>query len=581
MSWKTKNRSFYYELAEEPDNPPLDPATTALLVIDVQNVYLARPDRDKLAPERERLHYDGWTPFYNRLTQTVIPNIAELLGAFRARGMHCIFARIACHKKDGADRSLSQKKPGFNNILLPKDEHASQIADALAPQGDEIVVTKTTDSALTGTNLRLILTNLGIKTVICVGVFTDQCVSSTVRSLADESFDVVVLEDCCAAGTDELHARELEIINMIYCNVMTLADLKALMGLSDTSERTEGQPMYSEDFIGQLESGLRAALPRWGFGDDAELSLLTVSENATFRARDAASGRDVVFRVHRQGYHTREEIASELAWLAALNSEGIVDTLTPIPQIDGKLIADIDDNGTTRHVVAFEFVPGKEPDETSGLAGWFHELGAVSAWLHAHSRSWTPPEGFIRKTWNFRTTLGDAPLWGDWREGLGLTREDRRILEEVAAMLRQRLADYGEDAEKFGLVHADLRLANLIIDGERLSVIDFDDCGFSWYLYDFAAAISFLEHEPYIPELLDAWIAGYRTVAPLSDADAAIIPTFIMLRRMLLTAWIASHSETPMAQQTGEAYTRGTVALGRAFLAEHAEAAAETGSGSS
>jgi nicotinamidase-related amidase len=95
--------------------------------------------------------------------------------------------------------------------------------------GDEIVVTKTTDSALTGTNLRLILTNLGIKTVICVGVFTDQCVASTVRSLADESFDVVVLEDCCAAGSEELHARELEIIHMIYCNVMTLGELKALM----------------------------------------------------------------------------------------------------------------------------------------------------------------------------------------------------------------------------------------------------------------------------------------------------------------------------------------------------------------
>ena len=73
--------------------------------------------------------------------------------------------------------------------------------------GDEIVVTKTTDSALTGTNLRLILHNLGVSNVICCGIFTDQCVSSTVRSLADESFTVVVLEDCCAAATDELHAR--------------------------------------------------------------------------------------------------------------------------------------------------------------------------------------------------------------------------------------------------------------------------------------------------------------------------------------------------------------------------------------
>ena len=122
--------------------------------------------------------------------------------------------------------------PGWNNLLLPKDEQPSQIVDALAPAGDEIVVTKTTDSALTGTNLRLILHNLGIRNVICCGIFTDQCVSSTVRSLADESYQVVVLDDCCAAATDELHRKELEIINMIYCHVMSSGELTGMMGLS-------------------------------------------------------------------------------------------------------------------------------------------------------------------------------------------------------------------------------------------------------------------------------------------------------------------------------------------------------------
>ncbi|HEY9215079.1 MAG TPA: isochorismatase family cysteine hydrolase [Ancylobacter sp.] len=229
MSWKTANRSFYYALAPEPDDPDLNPATTALLVIDVQNTYLERPDRETLS-EVEQAHYDGWTPFHERMHGVVIPNIAELLALCRANGTECLFARIACNTKDGRDRSLSQKKPGFNNLLLPRDGHPSQIVDALAPIGDEIVVIKTTDSALTGTNLRLILTNLGIRTVICVGIFTDQCISSTVRSLADESFDVVVVEDCCAAVTDELHRHELEIINMIYCNVMRLSDLKSLVG---------------------------------------------------------------------------------------------------------------------------------------------------------------------------------------------------------------------------------------------------------------------------------------------------------------------------------------------------------------
>ncbi|HQS08351.1 MAG TPA: cysteine hydrolase family protein [Xanthobacteraceae bacterium] len=226
--WKQRNRSLYYANAPEPDDPVLDPATTALLVIDVQNTYLERPERAGLSGAA-LAHYEAWTPFHDRMHGQVIPGIAEALKLFRGKGMEVLFARIACLTADGRERSLSQKKPGFNNLLLPKDEHASQIVPELSPVGDEIVLTKTTDSALTGTNLRLILHNLGVRTVVCVGIFTDQCISSTVRSLADESFDVVVLEDLCAAASLDLHAQELAILNMIYCNVMELSEFAALL----------------------------------------------------------------------------------------------------------------------------------------------------------------------------------------------------------------------------------------------------------------------------------------------------------------------------------------------------------------
>jgi biuret amidohydrolase len=228
MSWKTSFRSIYYDGAPEPADPDLDPKTTALLVIDVQNTYLERPGRATLSADEQR-RWDAWTPFHERMHSTVIPRTADLLAECRTRGIECLFARIACHTGDGRDRSLSQKMPGWNNLLLPKAGLPSQIVPQLAPQGDEIEVTKTTDSALTGTNLRLILTNLGIKTVVCCGIFTDQCVSSTVRSLADESFAVVIIEDCCAAGSDELHRKELEIMNMIYGHVISSDELIALM----------------------------------------------------------------------------------------------------------------------------------------------------------------------------------------------------------------------------------------------------------------------------------------------------------------------------------------------------------------
>lgn len=231
MSWKTAYRSIYYDGAPEPEDMDLVPAETALLVIDIQNTYLERPDRAELSGA-ELKAYDAWTPFHDRMHDIVIPNTRHMLARFRDAGMECMFARIACRTKDGRDRSLSQKMPGWNNLLLPKDEDPSQMVDELEPTGDEICVIKTTDSALTGTNLRLILHNVGIKNVICCGIFTDQCVSSTVRSLADESFNVIVLEDCCAAGSDELHHKELEIINMIYCHVMSSGELLDMMKLA-------------------------------------------------------------------------------------------------------------------------------------------------------------------------------------------------------------------------------------------------------------------------------------------------------------------------------------------------------------
>ena len=163
-------------------------------MIDIQNTYL----EDKDTPEETA----RWQPFYKRMRETVIPNTAKLIADCRARGVEVIYVRIGSHKNDGRDRSLSQKKPGFNYLLLPKDRADGQIVPELAPLGDEINIIKTTDSALTGTNLRLILRNMEIKDVICAGIFTDQCVSSTVRSLADESFGVVLVDDCSAAATD-------------------------------------------------------------------------------------------------------------------------------------------------------------------------------------------------------------------------------------------------------------------------------------------------------------------------------------------------------------------------------------------
>ncbi|UPJ64569.1 phosphotransferase [Bradyrhizobium sp. 191] len=324
--------------------------------------------------------------------------------------------------------------------------------------------------------------------------------------------------------------------------------------------------MMTPSLIARMQTDLGAALPRWNLSSQSTISFLSHSENTTFLARDPASGRRLVLRVQRIGYHTSAEIRSELAWIDSLIAEDAVVTPRPVADGEARPLSQIVLNGSPRQIAAFEFLSGKEPDPSEDLVAWFGKLGAISARLHAHSRRWKRPPDFQRKVWDFDAMLGTRPLWGDWRAGLGLRDDGLKLLERVADTLKQRLDSYGSTNDRFGLVHADLRLANLLVDGPRLGVIDFDDCGFSWFFYDFAAAVSFMEHEPVLAELQASWLAGYREIAPVSRGDELMLPVFVMLRRMLLTAWIASHSDTETARQLGSAYTDGTVAMGERFL---------------
>lgn len=327
--------------------------------------------------------------------------------------------------------------------------------------------------------------------------------------------------------------------------------------------------LYNDAFVDELRRGALGLVAEWGLSTRTTVRLLEISENATFRADDPATGGTIILRVHRPGYRTLAEVASELAWIHALRQENVVAIPEPLQRRNGEFIAQFPTHAGVREVVAFEFMSGQAPSPTEDLVASFQSLGAINAHLHQHAQTWEPPPGFTRKTWNFATTIGNTPLWGDWRAGLGLTVDGQAILEQAVVNLEHRLLDYGQGRARFGLIHADLRLANLLIDGERIAVIDFDDCGFGWYGFDFAAAVSFFETDPQIPALMLAWIDGYRSVAPLSETDAAMLPVFVMLRRIQLTAWIASHAETPTAQRMGPEFTTGTVRMAEAFIKEY------------
>lgn len=326
---------------------------------------------------------------------------------------------------------------------------------------------------------------------------------------------------------------------------------------------------FGPETLADAEAAVRSALPRWGLPPDAGVSLLNVSENATFRV-DAAEGRSVVLRVHRLDYHTAAEIRSEVAWIEALRREGVVDTPEPLRGVDGETVQALasPSGRPSRNAVAFAFAPGREPPPDADLPDWFRALGAITARMHGHTRRWTPPAVFRRKTWDFDAMFGPSPLWGDWRAGVGLDAPGRALIGRSLDLIRARLERFGRAPERFGLVHADLRLANLLADGPHLRVIDFDDCGLSWHVYDFAAAVSFFEHEPVVDALREAWVEGYRTVTPLPREDADEMPVFVAMRRFLLVAWLASHPEVPIARDLGSGYTSGALAIAERLLSD-------------
>ena len=312
------------------------------------------------------------------------------------------------------------------------------------------------------------------------------------------------------------------------------------------------------------------AVAKFGCSSDASISLLNISENATFKVSDCDSEVDTILRIHRPLYHSRQAIQSELDWVQSLRDVQIVRTPAILPFGSGEQVISVQDStGEQRHAVMFEFMPGVEPAENR-LVDDFETLGAITARLHDHAKQWNPINNFTRFTWDFETALGPDGHWGSWRDGLAMGSSELEILGRLSDTLGQRLDRYGKNKDRFGLVHADMRLANLLVAGSEVTVIDFDDCGFSWFMYDFGSSVSFIEDHPLIPDMTDAWVNGYRTVASLPKEEETELPTFVMFRRLLLVAWVGSHQDTETGQDMGENFTKVSCELAENYLSKFA-----------
>jgi len=307
---------------------------------------------------------------------------------------------------------------------------------------------------------------------------------------------------------------------------------------------------------------IKENLVRWPQARGGEVTLINLSENHTFRI-DMPNGLRMALRLHRPRYQSRNAIGSELAWLEAITDQTDIPVPRPIPGADGEIVQEV---APDRFAALFAFERGEPPSEEGDLTGLFTTLGRYAATLHKHVAEWQQPEKFVRPIWDAAGILEPDSPWGDWRKAPHAEGETRETLEVLDVRLREDLRAYGTDIDRFGLIHADMRLGNLLVDADEVLLLDFDDSGFGWFMYDLAASLSFIETSPQVPALVRAWLAGYLEVRPLKPEDIRMIDAMILLRRMALLAWIGSHGETTLAQRHADRFALDTATMARKYL---------------
>lgn len=312
------------------------------------------------------------------------------------------------------------------------------------------------------------------------------------------------------------------------------------------------------------------ALNNYDWNGETETKLIVLSENATYMVKNKTTGENAgVLRVSRPGYHTLSELNSEMSWLRQINDYTPLIVANPINGRNGEEVQQIlGSDGNIYYCVICDYLKGSEPDEGNPrkMVRDFEMLGETTAYLHRQASIWNGTKKIDRMEWTYNNIIGDTAAWGRWQDFDDMVPEAEEFLEEACRIIKKRLARYGRNQNNWGLIHADLRLSNILVEDEQIKVIDFDDCGFGWYLHDMASAISFIEHKEIVPDLINAWLKGYKKVMPFTDTDFEEIDTFILMRRLQLMAWLASHKESGPAADFSVGYLKGTLGLAERYI---------------
>lgn len=264
------------------------------------------------------------------------------------------------------------------------------------------------------------------------------------------------------------------------------------------------------------------------------LRLIVARENAVHEMA-LPDGSRAALRLHRTGYQDEAAIRSELWWCAELAASGLP-VPTPLTLPDGSLLATL---STGRRASAIRWLDGMPigkagqplPQPVTAQTDIHFRLGQLLRRLHQTSDRLDLPSGFTRQSWDIDGLTGDAPVWGRFWEHPAASPAQSAALISARITVRAFLVDLAAKGADFGLVHADVLRENILTTDAGLSLIDFDDSGFGFRLYDLGTVLSQNQYEPARDDLRDALMAGYGT------QDTEKVELFTLARILASVGW--------------------------------------------
>lgn len=291
------------------------------------------------------------------------------------------------------------------------------------------------------------------------------------------------------------------------------------------------------------------ALESWDLRVDT-MTLASSGENTVF-VLGTATGPSHVLRIHRFGYHSLAELESEVRWMTALGEAGIP-VPPPIRTRAGRSHATVacDDPHGYRHVGVMGWLPGtvlgdviESARDDAAVFACFRRLGQVIARMHDQAVHWRVPASFTRPSLDAEALMGEAPHWGPFWTAPMLTRAQRALFDRVRAALRSELEQLDRTPRNWSLIHADLHAWNVLVDGQRASVIDFDDAAFGWHAFDLAVALYPWVDDPRFEHMRDELLSGYRGQRALSGTMESEVAMFLVVRSLMVIGWMWARPE--------------------------------------